>query len=72
MTDTIITKSIDTLRIIIEEENGVEYCHVKCSNVEMLNKNNDYFRKGDEAGGLKVLNEIAALIGVGPITRVSE
>lgn len=69
MTDTIITKSIDTIRIIVEEENGVEYVHINRSDIKALNKDAFYFRKGDEAGAQKFYNSLAELIGVGPIVR---
>jgi len=66
---TILTKSIDSFQIIIEEENGVEYVHVKRSDVDTLSKDAFYFRKGDEGGAHKFLNSLVGLIGVGPIIR---
>ena len=63
----ILTQSVDSFMIIIEQENSVEYVHVKRSDAETINKDSFYFRKGDEAGALKFLNSLAALIGIGAI-----
>ena len=63
----IITKSIDSFMVVIERENGIDYIHVKRSDSERMNKDAWLFAKGDEAGALKFLNSLAALIGVGAI-----
>ena len=67
MTDTIITKSIDSFVVVVEQEGGVDYVHVRRSDAETMNKDAFYFRKGDEAGAQKFLSSLAELIGVGPI-----
>ena len=63
----ILTQSVDSFMVIIEQENGVKYVHVKRSDSETINKDSFYFRKGDEVGALKFLNSLAALIGIGSI-----
>ena len=63
----ILTQSVDSFMVIIEQENSVEYVHVKRSDSETINKDSFYFRKGDEVGALKFLNSLAALIGIGAI-----
>ena len=63
----ILTQSVDSFMVIIEQENSVEYVHVKRSDSETINKDSFYFRKGDEVGALKFLNSLAALIGIGSI-----
>ena len=60
-----LTQSVDSFMVIIEQENSVEYVHVKRSDSETINKDSFYFRKGDEVGALKFLNSLAALIGIG-------
>lgn len=64
-----ITKSIDTVRIIVENDNGVDYIHIKRSTIDDLDKGSYLFVKGNEEAGLKFLNSIATLLGMGPITR---
>lgn len=68
MTD-ILTKSIDSFVVVIEQENGIDYVHVKRSDSERINKDAWLFAKGDEAGAQKFLNSLAMLIGVGPIIK---
>lgn len=65
----ILTKSIDTFQVVIEQENGVDYVHVKCSNADKVSKDAWFFAKGDEAGALKLLNSLAELVGVGTIVK---
>mgnify|MGYP001591080966 CR=1 FL=1 len=65
----ILTKSIDSFVVVIEQENGIDYVHVKCSDSDRLNKDAHYFPKGDEKGALEVLNQIATLLGVGPVVK---
>ena len=65
----ILTKSIDNFLLIVEQENGADYVHVKRSDSENANKDAWYFAKGDEAGAHKFLNSLAELLGVGPIVR---
>ena len=61
----ILTKSIDSFTVVIEQENGVEYVHVKRSDAKRINKDAFYFLKGDKAGAKKFYDSLAELIGVG-------
>lgn len=68
----ILTRSIDSFVVVVEQENGVDYVHVKRSDAETINKDAFYFRKGDETGAQKFLDSLAELIGVGPIVKEGE
>ena len=41
----ILTQSVDSFMVIIEQENSVEYVHVKRSDSETINKDSFIFEK---------------------------